>query len=68
MEAGNIASAGTTPGGVLALRDAYLTWVEAVEQQLTSLTRDQAVTGMLQSPRYWQIRQIQSRMDARRPR
>jgi hypothetical protein len=65
MEAGNIASAGSTPGGVPALRDAYLTWVEAVERQLTSLTRDRVVNGMLQSPRYWHIRQIQRRMDAR---
>jgi hypothetical protein len=65
VEAGNIASAGTTPGGVPALRDAYLMWVEAVERQLTSLTRDRVVTGMLQSARYWHIRQIQGRMDAR---
>jgi hypothetical protein len=65
VEAGNIASVGATPGGVPALRDAYLTWVEAVERQLTSLTRDRAVAGMLQTPRYWHIRQIQSRVDAR---
>ena len=65
MDAGNIASAGTTAGGVPAMRDAYLTWVEAVERQLTSLTHDRAVSGMLQSPRYWHIRQIQGRMDAR---
>jgi hypothetical protein len=64
-EAGNIASAGATPGGVPALRDAYLAWVEAVERQLRSLTHDRVVAGMLQTPRYWNIRQIQSRMDAR---
>jgi hypothetical protein len=64
-EAGNIASAGTTPGGVPALRDAYLMWVEAVEAQLTFLTHDRALAGMLQTPRYWHIRQIQSGMDAR---
>ncbi|MGH8572028.1 MAG: hypothetical protein ACREX8_05565, partial [Gammaproteobacteria bacterium] len=53
MEAGNIASSGSTPGGVPALRDAYLTWAEAVERQLTFLTRDRVVAGMLQTPRYW---------------
>jgi len=65
MEAGNVASVATMPGGIPALRDAYLMWAEMVEQQLASLTRDRVVTGMLQTPRYWHIRQIESRMDAR---
>jgi hypothetical protein len=65
MAAGNIASAGSTPGGVPALRDAYLMWAEAVERQLTFLTRDRVVARMLQTPRYWHIRQIENRMDAR---
>jgi hypothetical protein len=65
VEAGNILSVSSTPGGVPAVRDAYLDWAERVERQLVSFTHDRAVPSSLHTARYWHIRQIQGRMDAR---
>jgi hypothetical protein len=40
------------------LRNGYLKWVEGLEMHLATLTHDVAVITMLQSDRYWRIREL----------
>lgn len=49
---------GAQPTAMLALRDAYLSWVEATEVQLQSISLDPAVVSALHTPRYWRIRSL----------
>jgi hypothetical protein len=52
------ATANTGPHYPIARRDAYLTWVETTEVQLSELTHDETVIGLLQTSRYWAIRDL----------
>jgi hypothetical protein len=65
MEAGNIASAGSTPGGVPALRDAYL--LRGRGRRTAAHVSDPRLGGHRNAPdaAVLDIRQVQSRMDAR---
>jgi hypothetical protein len=42
----------------VALREKYLEWVELAEAQLANHTSDADMLQMLQTPRYWRIREI----------
>jgi rRNA-processing protein FCF1 len=57
-EAGNLASYGAGPNGVITLRDRYIAWVENVEAQLSWMARDADVLAMLHTPRHFYIRDI----------
>jgi hypothetical protein len=48
-------------GSPESLRDSYLDWVEQVEVQLKGITDDPGVLSMLQTPRYWHIRELDER-------
>lgn len=56
-DAGNVLPT-AAHNGVRALRDAYLWWAEATEQQLWSLTHDADVATMFQTRGHWEIRNI----------
>lgn len=49
---------GGGPGTVTRLRDKYLNWTELAESQLPNVTLDVETLQMLQTPRYWRIREI----------
>jgi len=44
---------------MFALRDAYLTWVEATEGQLHNLSLDHTLVSSLHTARYWRIRSLE---------
>ncbi len=44
---------------MFALRDAYLTWVEATESQLHNISLDADLVSALHTPRYWRIRSLE---------
>ncbi len=52
------AVAGGLPHRALMLRDKYLDWVESAELQLSNLAIQPDTLAMLQTERYWHIREI----------
>lgn len=56
--ASNVRGVAGGPGSATKLRDKYLDWIELAEVQLASLTHRDEVLRMLQTDRYWRIREI----------
>jgi hypothetical protein len=49
---------GRNADAVMRTRDSYLEWIEFTEIKLAELTHDAAVTEMLHTTRYWEIRRL----------
>jgi rRNA-processing protein FCF1 len=58
IRAGNV---NVGAGSSELLRDRYLEWVEEVELQLAGITHDPEILSILQSRRYWHIRDLDER-------
>ena len=56
--ASNVLAAGHGQSGHEGLRNEYLLWTEQVEAQLQGLTLDAEALTMMQTERYWRIREM----------
>src|ERR1035437_2700105 len=63
VEARNLKSGvpGTNISAGLRLRDLYIDWVESTEQLLSSFALDTEAPSMVNSARYWRIRDMDER-------